>query len=313
VTARLRCTLVLAVLLQHLCRRSISNRKTQSSGHGCVLAGRSGGHENIVGAIIAVHHEEEDICTGTCGGGCSFHMSFSLTASADTMAAGVCRPRAWAAVSVLAVLAACSTADSASAQVVGVDVTNNTLVVTSAGLAQALRTSNINQIVISCECISEHSPAARSCAKCASAGSLLVHVGHLLPCCQQRSHITCMPAAVLVLVHACTVLACRAVPCVLAQCAADCLEDEGCARCIFTHTKSVLLWYIAADVKLRQSDFRPTIVVNRNVMVAASSAMPGSEPDLDFDHGIDFILVSCAAHAGLASCSLLRRSGGAAE
>ena len=55
----------------------------------------------------------------------------------------------------------------------------------------------------------------------------------------------------------------------------------------------------AAKVKLRESDFRPTIALNRNLTIAASGdTSAGNEPVLDFDHGINFIVVSCDAVAG---------------
>ena len=60
----------------------------------------------------------------------------------------------------------------------------------------------------------------------------------------------------------------------------------------------------AAKVKLRESDFRPTIALNRNLTIAASGdTSTGSEPVLDFGHGIDYILVSCGADAGPDQCS----------
>ena len=93
--------------------------------------------------------------TGEPGVGCCRNTSVSLTASATGMAAGGCR-QTWAVVSVLALLAACSAVGGAHAQVIGADVTNSTLVFTSEGFAQALQTSNIHTILISCESAAYH-------------------------------------------------------------------------------------------------------------------------------------------------------------
>lgn len=69
---------------------------------------------------------------------------------ARDMAAGARRPQAWAVAALLVCLAACA-GGGASAQIIGVDVTNNTLVLTSGGFAASLADSNVDRILISCE------------------------------------------------------------------------------------------------------------------------------------------------------------------
>ena len=64
----------------------------------------------------------------------------------------------------------------------------------------------------------------------------------------------------------------------------------------------------AAKVQLRKSDFQPSIVLNRNVTIAASIALPPSStiPVLDFGRVDDLFLMSRAAKGGsLCACSLL--------
>ena len=135
-------------------------------------------------AAAAVHRAADDASiAGELGIGCCAGASVSLTAPATAMAAGGCRRQAWAAVLALAVLAACSAASGASAQVVGVDVTNSTLVFTSEGFAQALQASNIHTILISCESAAAPVPAPVRAACSCMQGSKGWVPGACQPCC----------------------------------------------------------------------------------------------------------------------------------
>jgi hypothetical protein len=137
----------------------------------------------VSSATAGVHRAEDDACcTGERGVGCCANVSVTLAAFAKAMAAGGSRQQAWAAVAALAVLAACSAAGSAYGQVLGVDVTNSTLVFTSEGFAQALQSSNIHTILISCECTSEPAPSlcrphAAGCRVCTQPADCSVHAG----------------------------------------------------------------------------------------------------------------------------------------
>lgn len=54
-------------------------------------------------------------------------------------------------------------------------------------------------------------------------------------------------------------------------------------------------------MKLREPDFRPTLVLNRNVTIAASNdTEPDIMPTVDFDYGVNMFLVSLSeAHLAL--------------
>jgi hypothetical protein len=78
-------------------------------------------------------------------------------------------------------------------------------------------------------------------------------------------------------------------------------KNSPLVSCVCSWLRDMFVGHaIAATVKLRESDFRPTIALNRNLTIAASGDTPASsEPTLDFDHGINFIVVSRDANAGL--------------
>ena len=124
-------------------------------------------HVNSVGLNSAGLSETraQGLCTTRHGGCRRSGTSVSRMAAPATMTSGSDRSHAWAAVLAAALVAACSAASGAAAQIVSVDITNSTLVLTSAGFAQALRTSHINQIFISCAhlCAPDLLHAASTC------------------------------------------------------------------------------------------------------------------------------------------------------
>lgn len=88
-------------------------------------------------------------------------------------------------------------------------------------------------------------------------------------------------------------------------------DDSGAAASPATlaHITDLLVC-CAATVKLSMGDFEPTIVVDRNLTVTASNnTASGVQPTLNFNHGINLILVSVSTaelsrvvHHALSDC-----------
>lgn len=164
------------------------------------------------------------------------------------------RQSSWLATAALACLACWPS--GGAAQLVSVDMTHNTLVLTSQGFAQALADTHVTTILIECEIL------------------LLLPDCMWLRCAATHSH------------QASTLLQQHLLESAAASQAAQSLHRHYLRLLTLSAT---LAPAPAAMVKLQEGDFRPTVLVSRNLTVAASNVTANAS--LDFDQGLSLILV----------------------